>query len=427
MKQFWSAVGIVSAVGVLGAQTPAQQDPRFRVEIQLVTTDVIVRDGKGQFVPDLDKAEFEIYEDGIKQDLSSMTLVHGGRVTNLLAPPPPPIEGIVLPTARPVNTTSGRVFLFVVDDFHLDVHKTPVIRDLFQRIGKLLLHEGDLFGMVSTGTSNIAIDLTYNRQQFDDAVNRISGTGLSPLDIIQGQTGAQGPIEVRYRAQVAFTTVNEVIAKLDKIRDRRKVVVYVSNGYDFSPFLAARSGTDTTSNFSQNYIQRNINNETGKNALDEGRQMPRQDPNSLGNINEEFSDARLAQELQYMTEAANRANATIYTIDPRGLVAAGDIGDNVDPREWHDYVVKSQDTLRVIAAETGGIAVVNQNDFDSALKRIDAEASDYYVLGYYANNPDSTRRQHQIEIRVKRPGVSVWNRKSYSTRVEPAPPAPARP
>ena len=45
----------------------------------------------------------------------------------------------------------------------------------------------------------------------------------------------------------------------------------------------------------------------------------------------------------------------------------------------------------MLAEETGGIAVVNKNDFDKALKRIDAETSDYYVLGYYSSNPDPTQ------------------------------------
>ena len=82
---------------------------------------------------------------------------------------------------------------------------------------------------------------------------------------------------------------------------------------------------------------------------------------------------------------------TIYTIDPRGLVGLGDIDEQVDPQQWSEFVRKSQDSLRVLAEETGGIAVVNQNDFDKALKRIDAETSDYYVLGYYSKNPDPTQ------------------------------------
>ena len=54
-------------------------------------------------------------------------------------------------------------------------------------------------------------------------------------------------------------------------------------------------------------------------------------------------------------------------------------------QDWNAYVRETQDSLRVLAEETGGIAVVNQNDFDKALKRIDAETSDYYVLGYYSS------------------------------------------
>ena len=62
----------------------------------------------------------------------------------------------------------------------------------------------------------------------------------------------------------------------------------------------------------------------------------------------------------------------------------------------------------MIAEETGGIAVVNQNDFDKALKRIDAETSDYYVLGYYSKQSGSARkRRRQIEVKVKRPSVNV--------------------
>ena len=109
------------------------------------------------------------------------------------------------------------------------------------------------------------------------------------------------------------------------------------------------------------------------------------------------------RELSELTRAANRANATFYTIDPRGLVAGADIDEDVDPTEWNNYVRKSQDSLRVIAEQTGGFAAINQNDFDKALKRIDAESSDYYVLGYYSSNPDPMKRTRKIEVKVNRP------------------------
>ena len=60
--------------------------------------DAIVRNNQDQFVADLTKDDFQILEDGVAQDVTSFTLVHGGRVHNLLAPPPPPTEeGVILP------------------------------------------------------------------------------------------------------------------------------------------------------------------------------------------------------------------------------------------------------------------------------------------------------------------------------------------
>jgi VWFA-related protein len=135
----------------------------------------------------------------------------------------------------------------------------------------------------------------------------------------------------------------------------------------------------------------------------------------------QFAEADLVRELAELTRAANRANATLYTIDPRGLVAGPDLDEQVETQEWQNYVRESQDSLRVLAEQTGGIAVVNQNDFDKALKRIDAETSDYYVLGYYSSNPDPLKRTRRIEVKTKRDGMNVWSRTSYSLRPLPPP------
>jgi hypothetical protein len=139
------------------APQPNPQQPTFRVSVDLVTTDVIVRDSRtGQFVSDLKTEEFEVYEDGVKQEIVSLVLTHGGRVFNVQAPPPAPVqEGIILPAARPTNDAAGRVFLIFIDDLHLDFRLTPRTRDLMGRMLKNLVHEGDMFGIVSTGTSSM--------------------------------------------------------------------------------------------------------------------------------------------------------------------------------------------------------------------------------------------------------------------------------
>jgi VWFA-related protein len=386
------------------AQPQPGQRPTFAVEINLVTTDVITRDRNGQFVADLEQKDFEVYEDGVLQEVTSFVLVHGGRVFNRQLPPPPPTpEGIILPAARPTNDSAGRVFLLFVDDLHLDFRNTGRIRELFKKISKTLIHDGDMFGIVSTGPSSLAIDLTYDKKRLDEAIKKISGNGLKPSDIIEGPESAEGPSEVRYRAHVAFSTAYDLLQNLEKLQNRRKAIIYVSNGYDFNPFQNARTGNDPFFG--------------GANSGDGSAQID----NPFLRQGQQFADADLARELSELTRAANRANASFYTIDPRGLVGGPDLDEQVDPVEWNDYVRKSQDSLRVIADLTGGIAVVNQNDFDKALKRIDGETSDYYVLGYYSTNPDPTKRTRKLEVKVKREGVDVWSRTSYSMKLPPAP------
>ena len=401
------------------AQAPAKKpegvvtqpgQPTFRAAVNLVTTDVIVRDGRGQFVADLQGKDFDVFEDGIKQELASLVLIHGGRAFNMQAPPPAPVqEGIILPATRPANDAAGRIFLFFVDDLHLTFRDTARTRDIFKRISKTLLHEGDMFGIVTTGPSSLSIQLTYDRKVLDEAIGRITGDGLKPSDIMQQEQGPNGPQELRYRAHVAFSTAYDLMKNLEKVRNRRKAVIYVSSGYDFNPFEVSRLKQE----------QEKFGSGPGSGDGTDGNQSANLNPFSVkpggyGNSGAQFAGTDLSIELSELARAANRANATMYTIDPRGLVAGMDLDEQVEASDWDVYVRKTQDSLRTLAELTGGIAVVNQNDFDKALKRIDAETSDYYVLGYYSGNPDPLRRTRRIEIKTRRTGLTVWSRTAYS-------------
>jgi VWFA-related protein len=429
-RQVWAsalALAFLSAApGAQAPQTPAAQQPPqpqtpapqpaersgqvIRTRVDLVTTDVIVRDNNGQFVADLKKDDFEVFEDDVKQELVSFTLTHGGRIFNVAAPPPPVAEeGIILPAARPTSDAAGRIFLIFVDDLHLDFRNTPRIRDLFKKVAKELIHEGDMFGIVSTGPSSIAIEMTYDRRRLDEAIKKISGAGLAPKDILDVPEGQQGPPEVRYRAHVAFSTAYDIMQKLQQVHNRRKAFIYVSNGYDFNPFATSRDKI-----LKERYGRPSSDNDGDGNPDNSDDSNPFMD--RTRNV---FHEADLASELSELTRAANRANASIYTIDPRGLVGMPDLDEKVDMVEWQDHVRSTQDSLRVLAELTGGIAVINQNDFDKALKRIDNETSDYYVVGYYSSNPDPLKKRRRIEIKLKRPNLNLRYRTEYSLKPPP--------
>ena len=388
-----------------------QSRPTFVVNIDMVTNDVIPRDNRGLFIADLKVKDFEVLEDGVPQDIAMFKLVQGGRAYNQLTPPPPPQrEGIILPPPRPTTDTSGRIFILYIDDLHLNFRNTGRIRQLVKSIATTLIHEGDMFAIQSTGPSSLAIDLTYDRKRIDEALKKISGGGLQPKEIVEAPQGQDGNPEIRYRANVAFSTAYETISMLEQVRDRRKAFIYISEGYDFNPFEKTRAGNDP-------YAQTQSSN--SGDGTDQSQRQSTDDP--WVRQGSQFADADLAAQLADLTRHANRANVSFYTIDPRGLVGGPDIDENLDPVEWQDYIRKSTDSLRVLAEQTGGIAVVGQNDFDRALKRIDGETSDYYMIGYYSKNPDPLRRQREITVKVSRPDVTVQARKYYTLKRAPRP------
>ena len=66
--------------------------------------------------------------------------------------------------------------------------------------------------------------MTYDKTRLDEAIKKMAGNELKPTDIINGPSGAEGPSEVRYRAHVAFSTVNDLLNNLESVHNRRKAL-----------------------------------------------------------------------------------------------------------------------------------------------------------------------------------------------------------
>jgi len=386
------------------------QQPTFRSGVTLVTTDVIARGERGQFVADLTRDNFTVLEDGQPQKIESFVMVQGGRNYNLVTPSSAASpEGIVLPQAKPkAADANGRVFVILIDDLHFEPELTPHVRQLIQTIVNTLLHEGDLIAVLSTGPSFIELGLTYDKKLVAETAKKIRGSGYLPSEIFKMLENSQGPGDIRNKAQMAFYTAYNLLADLENITNRRKAVIYISTGYDFDPFAAGRASSDR--------IMGGRFSDPLRFAVEEDNPYF-----SLGKVTADIDLFRLTREL---TLSANRANASIYTIDPRGLAGTTDAGQYVDQSEWRTYIQKTTSTLKYLSEETGGFPIVDTNDFAAGLKRVDAETSDYYVLGFYSTNPDPKKRTRTLEVKVDRPGVTVSARRAYSLKSEGKPPAP---
>jgi VWFA-related protein len=407
----------IGAAAILAAQTPAipqrpGQQPTFRATTEAVYTDVIVRDSRGVFVPDLRKNEFRVFEDGVEQVITFFQPVIGGRAiqADLVPAARPRDTGLILPPARRHTDTSGRIFIIFVDDMHLQALDTPQVRRVLGQIRDELIHEGDLVGLVSTGYSSCEVNLSYdyNHLRYNECLNKVMGSAMTPQEIISMPNTAEGPAGLRYNAHVAFKTAYGMLSQAEEITGRRKSFIYVSSGYHFNPFKESRYKY-----LQEQYANMGLLNDDRSSGSDENRgaevearartTLPFDNP--FERNGQQFSEADLVSELAELVRAARRANVTFYTVDPRGLIATPPIHTNLSMEEWQEFATTTVSSLQVLGDETGGFCICNTNDIIPGLKRIDSETSDYYMLSYTSNNPDPLKVHRTIKIEVARPNV----------------------
>jgi VWFA-related protein len=118
----------------------------------------------------------------------------------------------------------------------------------------------------------------------------------------------------------------------------------------------------------------------------------------------------LAQ-LRATTNAAIRANVSIYTVDARGLLALPPLGDasqgsqgglamytGASAMDMAGKLQRSQDTLFALAADTGGKALTDSNDLTLGIVNAQRDIGSYYMLGYYTTNPALDGRFRRIKV-----------------------------
>jgi VWFA-related protein len=131
-------------------------------------------------------------------------------------------------------------------------------------------------------------------------------------------------------------------------------------------------------------------------------------------------------QLRATTDAANRADASFYTVDSRGLqamMAGGDITSSgaAGTSQYSGAAVfrqsadrqDSRETLATLATDTGGRAFFDLGDFSAAFQQVQKDSSGYYLLGYYSANGKEDGRWRRVEVKVRAPGTRVRYRQGY--------------
>lgn len=331
------------------ARPGASQPPQFRSGIELVEVDVSVLDKDRRPVRGLTKFDFMVLEDGRPQEIVSAVEI------NVPDPVETPATWMreVAPDVKANLASSDRLIVLVLDD--AQVRMQPAMNQAVKEIGRRIIDRlgpADLAAVVFTRDNRGAQPFTSDRSRLLRAVERFrAGFG--------GSSGpGDGSTDYFFKASLlALKYVAESMAEADQ---RRKAVIYVSPGVPAA--------------------------------------------------------TKFKLEFDAILQEAQRTNVNIYSIDPSGLGGL----DNED-RTFAGIPADSfltpqtaaNDFLHTLASNTGGLAIVNRNEFSAGVTQIFRENGSYYLIGYRSSGDPTAGRYRRIEVRVYRPGLTVRARNGY--------------
>ena len=380
--------------GLLLPGAAVSQKFTLRTETEVVLVNVSVRDNDSNFVRDLKKEDFTISEDGKQQEIVSLDVENTDSVVTAEAPPASSLLGAL----RAPNATTPSA-------------EAPPISETDLKDRRLIILFFDLSSMQPEEAERAAKSaLDYVDKQ------------MSPADIVS-----------------VVSLSNSLSVDLDFTADReslRKVLqnfdVGAGQGFELGDTGDTDATPDTGASFTADETEYNIFN------TDRRLQALRSIANSLSRVQQRKSLLYFSSgmqrtgienqsELRAAVNAAVRANLAIYSVDTRGLqaIVPGGEARNASLRgtsvysgqamtKAYDSNFTSQETLVTLAADTGGHAFLDTNDFQPAFAKIHEDTAFYYLLGYRSSNPARDGRFRRITVQVRnRPGLKLDFRRGY--------------
>ncbi|HQU81829.1 MAG TPA: VWA domain-containing protein [Pyrinomonadaceae bacterium] len=386
---------------------PADDDDVVKISTSLIQIDVSVTDKDGKLVSDIKPEEIEIYENGKKQSISNFSFISNVR-TRTENPVSDAKGQVNLPVPpREVKTENvRRTIALVVDDLTLSFESVYYVRRALKKFVDEQMQDGDLVAIIRTGAGIGALQqFTTDKRQLYAAIEKVKwnplGNGkvgaFAPLESVTGQEDTSGN-----DSEDETTSQNVGDTELNNLRE--------------SIFATGTLGA-------VNFIVRGMQNLPGRKSI-----MLLSDGFRIIQTNESgFSEtSRVFDSLKLLIDLANRSSVVIYTMDARGLQTAGlTAADDVSERSAKQIeqamtarraeLFDTQEGLRYLAQQTGGISVVNSNDLSGGIKRMLDDQS-YYLIGYQPDEElfdPAKRRFNKLDVKVLRAGAKVRYRSGF--------------
>jgi VWFA-related protein len=376
------------------AQSPVKPPASsIRVTSELVLANVVVRDKKGNLVRDLKKEDFTLYEDGKKQQISTFDFENVDQletagaaeqtVTGEAAAETTGPAGVLKKSTAPaMNARDRRVIVLFFDFSAMEPDQIDRCVDSAKKYINAQMRPADIVALVSLSTNmRVDLDFTDDKPKILSVLSSYSSD--SGQGFAMGDTGsAEGTAETggsftpddtdynTFSADWKLLALQSTMQALGKIQ-QKKSLIYFSNGI-------SQTGTDNQS------------------------------------------------ALRAATAAAVKNNVSIYPVDVRGLQAFPPGGEaqsaslhgqsayngNAVLNDLNNNAA-SQETLSTLAADTGGKAFFDTNDFSGVFTQVQKDSSAYYVLGFTSTNPLKDGHYRRLKVVVDRADVKLEFRPGY--------------
>jgi VWFA-related protein len=392
---------------LLGFALPARTQ-ELKVTTRLVQVTVIVQDRKGQAIPDLTQADFELTDQGKPQIISVFTRESNRNLVGRTEPLPEDVY-----SNMPVQTGASENFTAILFDLlNTSINDQASARKEIVRFLQQIRPQDrvGIYGLSST--LQVIHDFTGDSESLARALARYARR-LSPeressiVTLEDNSRLADSPQEARFIAAMdnflndaAQRVANDMIEQrasrtlqaLEAVSNHlvalpgRKNLVWISGGFPFS---------------------------YGSDVMQLGRVVDRK--------------KNFAENLRRTAQSITDANVAIYPVDARALIGTAGLklsasaelpmtsarqAARADLQALEDLHA-ANDTMQELADQTGGRAVYNNNDVQGAIRVALEDARFTYTLGFYPTDANFDGKFRPIRVSVKRPGVQLRYRRGY--------------
>lgn len=390
-----------------------EENPTFKVKVNLVEVRVVVRDAKGNAIGDLKQEDFQLFDNGKPQAISKFSVEKAGtapviHTEDAGANPAVAHDQLTITTAAVVPQ---RYVAYLFDDVHLETGDLAQARNAATRQLKAM-QPADRAAIFTT-SGQIYLDFTSDRDQLIATLNRIIPRPIA------GKSMTECP-------DISYYTADLIQNRHDPLALETATLDALHCAYfdDQSKMAQAQLLAQSTAlqELNQGDVETRISLGVIKNLVRRISALPGERVIIL--VSPGFVNPDALTEQTELMERALHSNVIINTMDARGLYT--DLPDISQQRpdavrsagKLQQYRMQElqadDDILAELADATGGTFFHNNNDLAAGFQQLAAPPAYSYLLGFSPQDLKLDGHYHKLKVTLKPPAKgTVQARKGY--------------